>query len=100
MSLISLSMKHGTSQEEARAQLEKSVEQVRGQFASVIRTTIWSEDKNLVKITGTGFELEMRVDAQEVHVKGDLPFLGNLLGGPVMNGLKGIVEKNFHKRLT
>ena len=32
MSLISLSMKHGTSQEEARAQLEKSVQQVRGQF--------------------------------------------------------------------
>ena len=48
---------------------------------------------------GTGFWVEMIVDAEHVHATGDIPFLGGLLGGPLGGGLEQIVEKTFHKKL-
>jgi hypothetical protein len=36
----------------------------------------------------------------EVHVSGDLPLLGALLGSPLVAGLKQIVQQTFQKRLT
>jgi hypothetical protein len=44
--------------------------------------------------------MDMRVDAQEVHVTGDIPILGKLLGSPLAGALKQIVQHNFQKRLT
>jgi hypothetical protein len=37
----------------------------------------------------------MWVDAQEVHVSGDMPLLGRLLSGPLTTGLKQIVQQTF-----
>jgi hypothetical protein len=100
MSTIQLSVKHGRTLEEARKQLEHAVEEVRGRFALLVHRVDWTPDRSGVKLAGTGFEVEMRVDAQDVHVAGDIPILGRLLGGPLASGLKQIVRKNFQKRLT
>jgi hypothetical protein len=99
MSHLKLSVKHNRSLEEARNQLETAVHQVQSRFGSMVHRVVWSADRDAVKMYGTGFEVEMRVDAQEVHVTADLPFLTGLLGSPFVAGLKGIVEQTFHKRL-
>jgi hypothetical protein len=99
MSVIKLSVKHSRSLEEARTQLESAVQQVQDRFGGMLRRVEWSLDRNTVKMYGTGFEVEMYVDAQEVHVSADLPFLGGLLGNPFAAGLKSIVQQTFHKRL-
>ena len=52
-----------------------------------------------VRLDGVGFWVEMRVDAEAVHVSGDLPVLGGLLGGPMATGLKQIVQRTFQKEL-
>jgi hypothetical protein len=41
----------------------------------------------------------MWVDAQNVHATGDIPILGELLGGPLASGLKQIVQQAFQKKL-
>ena len=99
MSLIKLSVKHNRSLEEARTQLKTAVHQVQGRFGSMLQRVEWSADGDTVKMYGTGFEVEMYVDAQEVHVTADLPFLGGLLGKPFVAGLKSIVQQTFHKQL-
>jgi hypothetical protein len=35
------------------------------------------------------------VDAEQVHVEGDVAILGGLLGGKIMDGLKRIVGERF-----
>lgn len=100
MSLVSLSFKHGKTLEEARAHLESSVQQIGGQFAALIQRIEWSEDRNSVQLAGTGFEIRMRVDAEEVHVTGDIPILARLLASPLVSGVKNALERNFQKRLT
>jgi uncharacterized protein YlxP (DUF503 family) len=95
MALINLSVKHGKSLEEARALLQSAVNEIQARFGPLVQRTDWAPDRSSVKMVGVGFEAELRVDAQEVHLSGDLPFLGNLLGG----GLKGILERTFHKQL-
>src|SRR5579872_4504420 len=100
MALLSLSVKHGRTLEEARALLERAVQEVCSKFGPLVQKVDWAADRQGVKLAGPGFEVEMRVDALEVHVTGDVPFLSNLLGGSLTEGLKGIVQKTFQKRLT
>jgi hypothetical protein len=100
MSLIKLSVKHGRTMEEARTRLEMAVAEVSCSFGAMIRQVEWAADRNRVRIDGTGFGIEMWVDAQEVHATGDIPMLGGLLGSPLASGLKQIVQQVFQKKLT
>jgi Putative polyhydroxyalkanoic acid system protein (PHA_gran_rgn) len=99
MSLINLSVKHGRSLEEARSHLEAAVHKVHSQFRALIRQVTWSADRNRVRLDGLGFWVEMWVDALEVHVSGDLPVLGRLLGSPMATALQHIVQQTFQKKL-
>jgi hypothetical protein len=99
MPLISLSLRHGQTLEEAQKRLETAVHEVHGWCGTLVQRVTWSADHNHVRLDGVGFWVEMEVDAQEVHVTGDLPVLGRLLGGPVATGLKQIVQQTFQKQL-
>ena len=100
MPLINLSIKHGRTLDEAQRQLETAVHEVHSRFQSLVRQVEWSTDRRQVRLDGVGFWVEMRVDAQEVHVSGDIPLLGGLLGSSVASSLKQIVQQTFQKRLT
>jgi Putative polyhydroxyalkanoic acid system protein (PHA_gran_rgn) len=99
MPLIKLSVQHGRTLEEAQSHLETAVHKVHSQFKTLVRQVAWSADRSRVRLDGVGFWVEMWVDAQEVHVSGDLPLLGRLLGGPVATALQRIVQQTFQKRL-
>ena len=46
-----------------------------------------------------GGRVETRVDAQEVHVSGDTPLLGVLLGTPIATGLRQILQQTLQNQL-
>ena len=100
MPLIHLSIQHGKTFDEARSRLQTAVDEVQSRFSSLVRQVEWSADRSQVRIDGTGFWIEMRVDAQAVHVSADIPVLGRLLGGPVTTGLKEILQRTFQKQLS
>jgi hypothetical protein len=50
-------------------------------------------------LDGVGFRVEMWVDAEAVHAIGDIPLLGQLLGGQMTEGLKQILQQTFQKKL-
>jgi len=98
MPLINLTFAHGQSLDEARRRLEQAVQEVSSQFGG-IRRVEWAADRSQVKLEGAGVRVEMWVDAQDVHATGDIPILGELLGGPLAAGLKQIVQQAFQKKL-
>ena len=100
MSLINLSVKHGRTLDDARARLELAVDDVSTRFGSFVQRVEWTGDRNGVKLFGTGFELDMRIDAEAVHLTGDIPLVGKLLASPIIAGLKSALETRFQKRLT
>jgi Putative polyhydroxyalkanoic acid system protein (PHA_gran_rgn) len=100
MPLINLSVQHGRTLEEARSRLEAAVDKVHSQFRALVRQVTWSADRSWVRLDGMGFWVEMWVDAQQVHVSGDIPLLAGLLGSSVATGLKQILQQTFPKRLT
>lgn len=95
MSLMNLSIKHGRTLEEARTRLESAIADACSQFAAMIERIEWSSDHNQVKISGTGFEAELRVDAVEVHATVKVPLLGGLLGNSVKSAVQQILQQNF-----
>jgi hypothetical protein len=99
MPLINLSVKHGQTLEEARSHLETAVHKVHSQFKALVHQVAWSADRSRVRLDGVGFWVDMWVDAQEVHVSGDIPLLGRLLGRPAATALQQIVQQTFQKKL-
>ncbi|MGH7263759.1 MAG: polyhydroxyalkanoic acid system family protein [Candidatus Rokuibacteriota bacterium] len=97
--LISLTIQHGRTQEEARHRLEAAVHEVSAKFGAMLRRVEWAADRNRVRLEGVGFWVEMWVDAQAVHATGDAPILGRLFGGPLSSRLKEIIEQTFQKQL-
>ena len=100
MSVVSLTVQHGRTKEEAARRLETAVGEVSNKLGAVLRRVDWAADRDRVKLDGVGFSLEMWVDDQAVHVTGDIPFLGRLFGSPVASQVKAIVERTFQKRLS
>jgi Putative polyhydroxyalkanoic acid system protein (PHA_gran_rgn) len=98
MPLINLTFVHGQTLEEARRRLEKAVHEGTSQFGGVRRVE-WAADRNRVKLEGAGVWVEMWVDAQNVHATGDIPILGELLGGPLTSRLKQVLQQAFQKKL-
>ena len=99
MPLIDLTVRHGRSPEEARGGLEAAVQRISGQFGALIRRVEWAPDRHRVKLEGAGFWVEMWVDAQDVHARGDVPLLAGLLGRQLGPALRQIVEQAFPKKL-
>jgi len=99
VSLITLSLKHDKTLDEARHDLETVVEQVQSLFGMMIRRTLWTPDRSEVKLDGLGFWIEMSVDDVLLHVRGDMPLLSHLLGGRISTSVQQIVQKTFQKQL-
>lgn len=97
MPLISVSLAHGQSLEEARRRLETVSTEIADRFG--IRHVEWSADRSRVKLVGAGAHVDMWVDVREVHVTGDIPALAGLLSGPMTSGIRQILDQAFRKRL-
>ena len=100
MPLFQMSVKHNRTRPEARVRLELAVREARTKFGPLVQRVEWSADREAVTMSGVGFAVTMRVDDTDVHVEGDSPVLGKLLGGPVTAGLKAALTKAFPKPLT
>jgi putative polyhydroxyalkanoic acid system protein len=99
MPLITLSVQHKHTFDEARKRLETAVHEFTSQFGTLVRRVEWSTDRSQVRLEGIGFWIEMHVDAQAVHVSADIPLLGRLLGGSVTTGLKEMLQRTFQHTL-
>ena len=96
MSSLNLSVEHGQTWDVARTNFTKGIEAAQSQFGTYIRRVEWSDDRTSAQLSGPGFMVEMTVDAQQVHARGDLPFFVRFFEGP----LKAFLRKTFAKGLS
>jgi hypothetical protein len=99
MPLMTLSVQHGHTFDEARGRLETAVHEITSRFGTLVRRVEWSTDRSQVRLEGIGFWIEMQVDVQAVHVSADLPVLGRLFGGSITTRLKEILQRTFQQQL-
>lgn len=99
MPLMTLSVQHGHTLDEARRRLETAVSELTSRFGTLVRRVEWSTDRNQVRLEGRGIWIELRLDGQAVHVSADIPVLGRFLGGSVTARLKEILQHTFQQKL-
>ncbi len=97
MPLIDVSVAHGQTLPEAQRRLETVVQEASSRLG--LRQVEWSADRRRVQLHGLGARVDMWVDAEVIHVTGDLPGLGGLLSGPMASGLRQLLERTFRKQL-
>jgi hypothetical protein len=99
MPLISLTVQHGCTRDEARSRLDETVREISARFGAMLRRVDWAPERDRVRLEGVGFWIELWVDALAVHVTGDAPILGRLWGGRMGTRLRELVERTFRKQL-
>lgn len=98
MPLISVTVAHHQTLDEARRRLQMAVHQVSDRLGGIGHVE-WSADGNRVKLQAVGGWVEMWLDDRDVHATADIPMLGGLLSGPLATSLKQIVQQTFRKEL-
>jgi hypothetical protein len=66
MSLITLTIQHGQTRDEARRRLETAVHDISTRFGAMLRRVEWAADRNRVRLERVGFWIELWVDAHAV----------------------------------
>ena len=95
MAMFHFSVRHNRSVEDAAAKRRTVVEEAQSKMGRMINQVTWGPDGRSVRLLGTGFNFDLSVDAEQVHVEGDITLLGNLFGGKIADGLKRIVGERF-----
>jgi len=99
MPLITFSVQHGRTFDEARNHLETAVQEITNHFGTLVRRVEWSPDRSQVRLEGRGIWITMQVDVQAVHLSADFPVLGKLLGSSATTRLKEILQRTFQQKL-
>ncbi len=99
MPLMTLSVQHRHTFDEARRRLETAVHDLTSRFGMLIRKVEWSTDRSQVRLEGSGVWIELQVDGQAVHVTADIPMLGRLLGSSLTTQLQELLERAFQRKL-
>jgi hypothetical protein len=99
MPLMTLSVQHGQTLDEARSHLATAVHELTSRFGTLVRQVAWSPDRSQVRLEGSGVWIELRVDGHAVHVAADLPALGRFLGGSVTTRPKELIQRTFRPKL-
>ena len=89
---LDVSVAHGQTWDVARVNFEEGIRQARAKFGLWIRHVDWSPDRTAARLSGPGFAVEMRVDAREVHARGDLPAFAKFFEAP----LRAFLRQTFH----
>jgi putative polyhydroxyalkanoate system protein len=88
MAKIDLEVDHGQTPMAARASFEKAISAAQGRFGTWIHRADWSADRNSVRMTGTGFDVELSYDDQKVYVRGTVPLVARLMDGPIKSFIR------------
>ena len=72
MPLVTLSVQHGYTLEEARRRLETAVAELTSRFGTLVRRVEWSPDRTQVRLEGNGIWIELRLEGQVVHAAADI----------------------------
>jgi|SRR5581483_6535212 len=99
MPLVTLSVQHGHTFDEARRRLETAVTELTSRFGTLVRRVEWSSDRSQVRLEGIGVWIELRLDERAVHMSADIPVLGRFLGGPVTARVREILQHAFQQKL-
>jgi hypothetical protein len=99
MPLVTLSVQHRYTLEEARQRLETAVAELTSRFGTLVRRVEWSPDRTQARLEGSGVWMELRLEGQVVHATADIPMLGRFLGGSVTTRLREILQRTFQLQL-
>ena len=97
MALVEFSIEHRQTFAEARERLESVVGELQSRFRGLIPRVEWAPGRDAVLLAGPGVELRIFVDARQIRVEGDIPFLGKLLGNKTVSTVKGLLESKFQQ---
>ena len=88
MALLNMSFEHGQTWDVARERFELGITEAEAKFGQYIKSVEWGADRTSAKLKGSGFEVELRVDLENVHATGTIPFFAKFLEKPVRKFLE------------
>ena len=92
MASLNMSIVHGQTWEKAKANFEKGITAASARHAKYIRLVEWSDDRASARLSGKGFDVQLRLDEHSIHASGEVPFFVRLLEGPIRRFVEEILN--------
>ena len=93
MASLNMSFPHGQSVEVARERFELGISEAKTKFGQYIKNVEWGPDRTSARLSGAGFDVNLRVDDVAVHAVGTIPFFAKTLEAPV----RKFLEETFRR---
>jgi len=93
MARLDQSMKHGQTPEVALANFRKAIEEAQARFSTWIKKVDWSPDFRVATLSGPGYTVDLTVDHEHVHAKGNVPLALKLLERPILRFVQATLDK-------
>ncbi len=98
MAELNMTVKHGQTADEARANFEKVIMVAHAHHGRWIRRVEWSTDRKSAILSGPAYRLTLSFDDQNVYARGSVPLALNLLEGPVRRFVEQTLPNAFGSR--
>ena len=95
MADISVRRAHGLSLEDAQAKVQKIVEDIQGEFSSLVSSIDWNSDNTAAKVAGKGFSGDFSVNDEEVGIDINLSMFAKPLKSKVQAKIEERVAQYF-----
>ncbi len=95
MADISFSHPHGLSLDEAKTKTKQIVDDVQGEFPSLIQSIDWNADQTHAKLKGKGFDGTFQVTDAAMNIEINLGMLTRPFKGKVQEKIQSRVSKYF-----
>lgn len=93
MARLDQSMKHGQTPEAAAANFRKAIEEAQAKYSTWIHEVAWSPDYRVATLKGPGYTVDLTVDHEHVHAKGNVPLALKLLERPILRFVQATLDQ-------
>jgi hypothetical protein len=83
MARLDMAVEHGQTPELAQRNFERAVTAAQTRFAGWIHRLEWSPDGTAVTVAGSGFDVVVSYDDQNVYARGTIPLAYKFFEGPI-----------------
>jgi hypothetical protein len=93
MARMDLSIEHGRTPESAQAAFETGIEETVRRFQSWISQADWADDRRAVRLTGSGFDVNLWYDETALHAQGKVPIAWKLFEPAIRRHIQEAIER-------
>jgi Putative polyhydroxyalkanoic acid system protein (PHA_gran_rgn) len=93
MARLNLAVEHDLPMDQAQAKFEAGIDEAMSRYGSWVGRLDWSDDRQSVRVTGSGYDVRLWYDERLFHAQGHIPLAWKLFVGALRHQIRKVIER-------